>query len=872
MKRGVSFLTFSIALACGAVVVPVEAGVIKDDCLVNADTSGRCPKVSLPPPPSSAGMNRTGECVVVWVDERNGDPDIYCQRYDAAGNPRGENFRVNADSGMDRQAAPSVTVTETGSFIVTWGEQLGDLHIFAQRYDENGNPVGSRISVDSGLTRGGEKSSVAGDGKGNFVVAWVNSGQELYPYIRLFDSSGTPKTGSIKVCDTLQISMGAGPSVAMDSAGNFVAVWRYKNIIYTRYFDPSGVPQGAAFRVSEDTTSRKDYPSAAMNDRGNLVVAWFAERNGYLGVYCQVFNVQGSPIGNNFEVGTLGVSKDNPSVGIDGNGNFTVVWRDERVSESNPDIYAQCFDRNGKSLGLNFKVNDDTGEHSQDYPKIGVSNSGGFFIAWMDSREGSCVYGQRYASNGKPTDQNIRINDDEASAHQINPRIAISSSGEFLIMWWDANDSRTYLQMFDAEGNPEGNNRFSDIIPAGTSVATDSAGNYVIVGEEDVPDSYYHDIVGQKFDREGLPLGTKLKVNTEYGYNSNSVVGMNRKGQFVVAWVNENHIFGQRYDGNGNPMGTVFPVSEDTILTSDPPDVAVFDDGGFAFVYQRPAANWLSEVLVRCYDTEGSPLGPSSRVGKPPMISSHYPAIASDGIERFVVVFYGASTIVGSGIFYQLYDLQGNTIGPNQWVPGAKINPDPATVVAAVAMDTSGRFVIFWTQQMNSFGNPDVWAQGFGADSIPYTDAVQINNQDSFPYNYQFVTARGVAVAKDRVVFTWRDNRRHKGWDIYAKVTDWDIAGIDESVERRVYSRTLTVFPNPARHIASISFTLSEFGPVSLKIYDACGRLVQTLIRERLKEGEHTLKLSTENLPQGVYFIELKQGEKRTTEKLLVLK
>jgi len=121
------------------------------------------------------------------------------------------------------------------------------------------------------------------------------------------------------------------------------------------------------------------------------------------------------------------------------------------------------------------------------------------------------------------------------------------------------------------------------------------------------------------------------------------------------------------------------------------------------------------------------------------------------------------------------------------------------------------------------------------------------------------------------IVAGWTRSFGLGGADIYLVKLD-PAAGITESVERRAKSGELKILPSPARNSFQIKFTQPNAGFVSLKIFDAGGRLVKTLIQARLQAGEHTVKSSTTGLASGVYFIELKQYEKRVTEKLLVLR
>ena len=79
--------------------------------------------------------------------------------------------------------------------------------------------------------------------------------------------------------------------------------------------------------------------------------------------------------------------------------------------------------------------------------------------------------------------------------------------------------------------------------------------------------------------------------------------------------------------------------------------------------------------------------------------------------------------------------------------------------------------------------------------------------------------------------------------------------------------------PNPAARNISISYTLPEGGPVSLKLYDMTGRLVTTIASGQQSAGTHNCRFESLALPRGVYVLELETARKNAsilTEKLII--
>jgi hypothetical protein len=88
-------------------------------------------------------VDGSGNFIITWEDERNGNADIYAQRYDPPGTPVSSNFKVNDDPGIASQANPAVALGDSGSFVIIWEDYRDDDSgdIYAQRYDSSGVPV-----------------------------------------------------------------------------------------------------------------------------------------------------------------------------------------------------------------------------------------------------------------------------------------------------------------------------------------------------------------------------------------------------------------------------------------------------------------------------------------------------------------------------------------------------------------------------------------------------------------------------------------------------------------------------------------------------------------------------------------------------------
>ncbi|MBU0509868.1 T9SS type A sorting domain-containing protein [bacterium] len=79
-------------------------------------------------------------------------------------------------------------------------------------------------------------------------------------------------------------------------------------------------------------------------------------------------------------------------------------------------------------------------------------------------------------------------------------------------------------------------------------------------------------------------------------------------------------------------------------------------------------------------------------------------------------------------------------------------------------------------------------------------------------------------------------------------------------------------YPNPFNSRAVIEYSLNTPGEVRIDVFDALGRLHETLIRETQTPGRHRLIWSAASHPSGTYFYRIMTGDRVETRKIVLLK
>ncbi len=79
-------------------------------------------------------------------------------------------------------------------------------------------------------------------------------------------------------------------------------------------------------------------------------------------------------------------------------------------------------------------------------------------------------------------------------------------------------------------------------------------------------------------------------------------------------------------------------------------------------------------------------------------------------------------------------------------------------------------------------------------------------------------------------------------------------------------------YPNPFNPNTTIRFNLMKAGDVKLRVYDITGRLIKTLINQRLTAGEFKVDFAGTDLSSGVYIYRIETSDFKDTKKMMLLK
>jgi hypothetical protein len=366
----------------------------------------------------SVAVDGDGDFVVVWESESDAYvsvPGILAQRFDSAGAPAGNEFRVSLNTLEDNLDA-AVAMGEGGDFVVVWagpGYTPGSKILVGKRFDSAGGSIETFQANEQ--TAGGVRSAavtLAGDG--GFVVAWDDEsspgsdGDGRSVHARLFDSLGDPRGGQFQV-NAYTTGDQAAPAVAADGDGDFVVVWESETYtgsavrsIVGRRFDSGGTAQGDEFLINTDTTEDNLDAAVAMGEGGDFVVVWAGR--GYLPASKILLGKRYDSAGNQVGVfvanGSTIAGVRSAAVAIDRQGRFLVTWDDVPPAPTDGDgrsVRARLYGADGVADGSPFQVNTFT-TGDQRLPAVAVGGER-VVVAWESAGpdgDGTAVRGQVY--------------------------------------------------------------------------------------------------------------------------------------------------------------------------------------------------------------------------------------------------------------------------------------------------------------------------------------------------------------------------------------------------------------------------------------------------------------------------------------------
>jgi hypothetical protein len=387
--------------------------------------------------------DQSGKFVVVWQDYRaNGYPnnaDIMGERFLADGTAQGANFKTNDDFGTETQGWQDIDCDDFGNFVVVWEDNRnGNYDVYAQRYHKSGTKLGVNVRVNDDVAAAYQHNPrVTMDGTGNFEIVWYDnrSGRDDILGQR-FNASGVAQGTNFMVNDNVKNEKHVMPDVACDYSGNFTVVWiDYRNgnypsnpDIYGKMYWADGTNRSGNFKINADGGQASQLePVIGMDYFGNYIVAWRDDREGDNDIYAQYIDNTGRLVGGNYCVNTdVGMSTQSfPNVTMDGI-NIYYTWTDDRNGSF--DVYAKISEYGAPTMviaPMSFQFTAELGGSNPATQSLLISNLGYGILNWRATSNQSWL--QVIPATGTaPSTAVVSVNTTGLTYGSYNGRITIA--------------------------------------------------------------------------------------------------------------------------------------------------------------------------------------------------------------------------------------------------------------------------------------------------------------------------------------------------------------------------------------------------------------------------------------------------------------
>ncbi len=841
---------------------------IKNDFAVNTEC-GKYGSNQLYP---DIAMGKHGDFICVWVDERTGAQEVLAQIYNLLGEKKTALLKVSNEI-MIWNVAPHVVFNKvTKEYLITWAKSSD--YIALQRFDRNGNKVGSQVEVNSENYVAAINPSSAVDKFGNTMVTWFSqknstNSSASTAFVRLFDKDMNPVSDQRSFLDEGGIisSTGRDCRIASDTLGNFVVVWSGfdgdKSKIFLQKINTNQWLFEKNVIVSDSITGI--FPTISSTQDGNFLITWSEENTGLVG---KIYNVNNGSFSKHFYLSKGIYYSYRHSTTSDEKGNFY-------VASAGMDYKIHKINKVGKivdsiqiySSPIKYPI----------LPKLSEVRDGDFY---------SVLYGSNYG------DYDIQVNGFDSSLVSTGVRLLINDDC--------SSPERRSVVKFNKDGN--------SII--------------VWEGKKDG----YRNIYGKTYDKNFNSTSGEILISDSSKYKSvyRPQISSNVNGDFFVSFSEENSSYAnafQKISSTGSRMGSNIELSKHyesplVISNSD-------KQGNTLFCWTSEGRNWNNSIYFQQFNSKQKPVAEAKELFSGD--NDNYVAIRDIWIDEelnILVLWNGydvASGKYSSDLNAILFNKLGKEITDTILVNSG--NENTRYGQGKCMINESGDYIYVWKQwdtknnytktfiskryknklktYVDSFSTNSHWSDlkivkfknkksfivfnygrsisGYYFDDVK-RKSVYVDLQNLNPYYcnpFDLTNNFGCDIYNDKLFLAYElVAEKNRGIDIWANVQDFSEIYSELNTPKESDAAIISLlnpYPNPVVTSFTINYTVSKISCVKFTIYNSIGQIVKKLDLGVKYAGHYLEEIDVSNLSAGVYFIS-GIDVRVNTKKIVVLK
>jgi hypothetical protein len=393
-----------------------------------------------------------------------------------------------------------------------------------------GNGVPKTWRTPERIQDQGSAPEVAVDPAGNAVALWSQADG-------IWSSRYTPSAGWGTVASIQRVGgaeLGT-PMVAMDANGIALAVWSLfwaQGNIFSSECSGSGQWGSSPQRIDDDSGEAFE-PQISTNADGSAVAVWAQFDGERDDVWSNRYTrSDGWSFAQRIETNNA-VEASGPRVAVDPIGNATAAWAHSGGTRF--DIWSNRYTPSGGWDAATLIETNDTGEASE--PQVAVDAQGNVVTVWQQS-DGTRydIWSNRYTSAGWRGAERIET-EDEGNAS--NPQVAVDAQGNAMAVWEQSDGARhgiwsnryTPSRGWGTAERIDASNTFDTRDPR---VAVDSSGDAVSVWRQSGTTG--DRIWSNRYTPSG-GWGSAQRIDSDHtGARANARVAVDANGNAIAVW------------------------------------------------------------------------------------------------------------------------------------------------------------------------------------------------------------------------------------------------------------------------------------------------------------------------------------------------
>ncbi|MFY0626216.1 MAG: putative Ig domain-containing protein [Reichenbachiella sp.] len=419
--------------------------------------------------------------------------------------------------------------------VAYYGYQEGPYSFF-KKYNKAGQQIVSEKMLSGGVQDvavGREKSIVLTGEDGEIR-------QSIFADPPSFEFSEFPEE---KVNTTI-IGEQKDAQIATNSHGEMVVVWLNSSDqqYYAQVYDSNGEVYGSEIQVSENAQFEKE-SRVAMDDNGDIMIAWSTYNSGYYNIQAQIMNRNGAGVINDFNVSSEEGSQDSFDLDIDSNGNFIVVWSELFLDgqDQNSNIIARRFDKNGSVDVNNVPLFSTTGNNNVRELAIDFNSAGVLGLSYRSLvSTKNYIYVKSFNTDlSESNSGSVLITEINDASYVKSTSIITDNSGDFIVSTNTAGND-LYQDMISLHRFKSGSTSIAETactafgIEADITIADND--QIVLVYQRKLDSRDFESIYTARVDSDFNPIGSEYKLNEVSTQSTYPKVISTSSGVFKSVW------------------------------------------------------------------------------------------------------------------------------------------------------------------------------------------------------------------------------------------------------------------------------------------------------------------------------------------------